>query len=133
MSRFPRSLLLLAALLGVLLGSPELSAANRPNIVVILSDDMGYFDPGSLCRDNTLISPFADLEYVPATYYYTDAISDHAVRFISDHALGHAEKPFFMYVAYTAAHWPMHALPKDIAKYKGKYDGGYEIGRASCR
>jgi arylsulfatase len=31
-----------------------------------------------------------------------------------------------MYVTYTAAHWPMHALPEDIAKYKGKYDGGYE-------
>lgn len=85
-----------------------------------------YFDPGSLCRDNTLISPFADLEYVPANYYYTDALSDHAVRFVSDHAQAHADKPFFMYVAYTAAHWPMHALPKDIARYKGKYDAGYE-------
>ena len=31
-----------------------------------------------------------------------------------------------MYVAFTAAHWPMHALEEDIAKYKGKYDGGYE-------
>jgi arylsulfatase A-like enzyme len=85
-----------------------------------------YFDPASLCRDNTLVTPFSDLEYVPATFYYTDALSDHAARFISDHTLGHADKPFFMYVAYTAAHWPMHALPKDIAKYKGKYDGGYE-------
>ena len=35
------------------------------------------------------------------------------------------DKPFFLYVAYTAAHWPMHALPEDIAKYKGKYDGGF--------
>ena len=31
-----------------------------------------------------------------------------------------------MYVAYTAAHWPMHALEHDIAKYEGKYDGGYD-------
>ena len=30
-----------------------------------------------------------------------------------------------MYVAYTAAHWPMHALPEDIAKYRGRYDAGY--------
>ena len=37
-----------------------------------------------------------------------------------------SDKPFFLYVAFTAAHWPMHALPEDIAKYKGKYDGGYE-------
>ena len=38
-------------------------------------------------------------------------------------------QPFFMYVSYTAAHWPMHALPRDIAKYEGKYDGGYTPAR----
>ena len=48
------------------------------------------------------------------------------MRFVGDHAQDHARNPFFLYVAYTAAHWPMHALPEDIAKYKGKYDGGYE-------
>ncbi len=84
-----------------------------------------FFDPNSLTRDNTMISPYADPEYKPEQYYYTDAISDHAVRFIADNAKGDAKKPFFLYVAYTAAHWPMHALEKDIAKYKGKYDGGY--------
>ncbi len=57
---------------------------------------------------------------VPArsTYYYTDAISDHAVRFIAEHGQNTPDKPFFLYVAYTAAHWPMHALEEDIAKYK---------------
>lgn len=85
-----------------------------------------FYDPSSLVRDNTMISPYADPEYKPKTYYYTDAISDHAVRFLREHAQQHKEKPFFCYVAYTAAHWPMHALPEDIAKYKGKYDGGYE-------
>jgi arylsulfatase len=75
-----------------------------------------------------MISPFADPEYKPDRYYYTDAISDHAVRFIDEHfnkPRAEPIKPFFMYVAYTAAHWPMHALEKDIAKYKGKYDQGY--------
>ena len=85
-----------------------------------------FYDPNSLTRDNTLISPLADEQYKPEKYYYTDAISDHAVRFISDHFSTYADKPLFMYVAYTAAHWPMHALEKDIAKYRGKYDGGYE-------
>jgi arylsulfatase A-like enzyme len=84
-----------------------------------------FFDPGTLTRDNTMISPITDKQYQPDEYYYTDAISDHAVRYIDDHAADHADKPFFMYVAYTAAHWPMHALPQDIAKYKGHYDGGY--------
>jgi len=85
-----------------------------------------FFDPGTLARDNTMISPFADHEYQTDEYYYTDAISDHAVRFIGEHHKKTPEKPFFMYVAYTCAHWPMHALPKDIAKYKGRYNGGYD-------
>src|SRR5262249_29373338 len=85
-----------------------------------------YYDPSALTRDNTAISAFADADYTPKTFYYTDAISDHAVRFLPDHAKDHKEKPFLMYVAYTAAHWPMHALPEDVARYKGKYDGGYE-------
>ncbi|MGI8979874.1 MAG: arylsulfatase [Pirellulaceae bacterium] len=85
-----------------------------------------YYDPSSLVRDDTMISPYADPEYKPATYYYTDAISDQAARFVGDHAKEHSTKPFFLYVAFTAAHWPMHALPEDIAKYKGKYDNGYQ-------
>ena len=63
-----------------------------------------FFDPNSLTRDNTLISPTADREYQPKTFYYTDAISDHAVRFIRDHQTRHAEQPLFLYVAYTAPH-----------------------------
>ncbi len=92
----------------------------------MISGAGSFYDPYTLARDNRLISPSADPEYQPETYYFTDAISDHAVRFIADHQREHAEQPFFMYVAYTAAHWPMHALPEDIAKYRGKYDAGYE-------
>jgi arylsulfatase len=84
-----------------------------------------FYDPSTLVRDNTMISPFADPEYKPETYYYTYAISDNAVKFIAEHHRRQPEKPFFMYVAFTAAHWPMHALEKDVAKYKGKYDAGY--------
>src|SRR4029077_10212278 len=84
-----------------------------------------FFDPSSLTRDNTQVSAFADPQYKPETYYYTEAITDHATKFLGDHATDKPDFPFFLYVAYTAAHWPMHALPEDIAKYKGKYDGGY--------
>ena len=92
-----------------------------------------FYDPTTLCRDNTYITPENDPEYKPETYYYTDAISDNAVRFIREHAQSsRRDKPFFMYVAYTAAHWPMHALEKDIAKYRGKYDAGYEPCRAGA-
>ena len=85
-----------------------------------------FFDPNTLTRDNQYISPFADPEYPADDYYYTDAISDHASRFIREHDKA---KPFFLYVAYTAAHWPMHAKTQDIAKYKGRYAAGYEAVR----
>ena len=88
-----------------------------------------FFDPGTLTRGNEAISPFSDAKYQPEEYYYTDAISDHAAQFIADHHQEHEEKPFFMYLMYTCAHWPMHALEKDIAKYKGTYDGGYSATR----
>ncbi len=85
-----------------------------------------FFDPNSLTRGNTLISPYADPEYEPKTFYYTDAINDHAAKFITEHK---SDDPFFLYVAHTAPHWPMHALPKDMAKYKGRYDDGWEAMR----
>ncbi|MCA9270820.1 MAG: sulfatase-like hydrolase/transferase, partial [Planctomycetales bacterium] len=88
-----------------------------------------FYDPNSLTRDNTQISPYNDPGYQPEKYYYTHAISDHAVRFIHEHHEQHADAPFFMYVAYTAAHWPMHALDEDVAKYKGRFDAGYETLR----
>jgi arylsulfatase len=92
----------------------------------MVSGGGSFYDPFTLARGNDLISPFADPEYRPRTNYLTDAISDHAVRFVGDHAKEHRGKPFFLYVAYTAAHWPMHALPEEVGKYGGKYDAGYE-------
>jgi arylsulfatase A-like enzyme len=83
-----------------------------------------FYDPDTLCRQNQFITPENDPEYKPKQYYYTDAISDNAVKFLQQDA--GKKEPFFLYVAHTAAHWPMHALEKDIAKYKGKFDGGYE-------
>jgi arylsulfatase len=93
-----------------------------------------FFDPNTLTRDNEYISPYADPEYPPdqmanGEFYYTDAIADHAVRFIREHHYESDDQPFFLYVAFTAAHWPMHALEKDIAKYQGKYDEGYDAIR----
>ena len=60
-------------------------------------------------------------------FFYTDAISDHAVR-LRRAALRseHAEQPFFLYVAYTAPHWPLHAHDEDIARYRGRFDAGWD-------
>jgi arylsulfatase A-like enzyme len=85
-----------------------------------------FYDPVSLCRDNKLISPFNDPLYNPKDYYFTDAISDNAIRFIND---DNGKNPFFLYVAYTSPHWPMHAPEKEIRKYKGRYDKGWDYIR----
>jgi arylsulfatase A-like enzyme len=85
-----------------------------------------FFDPATLCRGNRFITPVNDEEYQPKTYYYTDAISDNAVMFLKEHAKESPDKPAFLYVSYTTAHWPLHALPGDIAKYKGVYDEGFQ-------
>jgi arylsulfatase len=89
-----------------------------------------YYDPTTLTRGNTFITPENDPEYKPDSFYYTDAISDNAVKFLVGHQQKKEDRPFFMYVAYTAPHWPLHAKPEDIAKYKGKYDKGYEPVRS---
>ena len=79
-----------------------------------------YFDPVTLCRDS---------QFTPASgdFYYTDAISEHAARYIEESV--RSENPFFLYVAYTAPHWPLHARPEDIARYRGKYAIGWDALR----
>jgi arylsulfatase A-like enzyme len=77
-----------------------------------------HFDPFSLCEKEMPVPS------VSSDFYLTDAISDRSVRFVQEAvAVG---SPFFLYVAYDAPHWPLHARPEDIAKYKGKYDGGWD-------
>ena len=57
-------------------------------------------------------------------FYSTDTYTDYAIKFIES---GNAsKKPFFLYLAYQAPHWPLHALPEDIAKYKGKFMKGWD-------
>lgn len=78
-----------------------------------------YYNPSTLTKNNTPVEPSDD-------FYYTDAISDHVVEVVRKHAASKTDNPFFGYISYTAPHWPLHALPEDIAKYKGRYDGGWD-------
>ena len=84
-----------------------------------------FYDPTTLCRQDSRITAANDPEYRPESYYYTDALSDNAVSFLRQHRTETPEKPFFLYVAYTAAHWPMHAPEEAIGKYNGRFDSGY--------
>ena len=68
------------------------------------------------------------IEEFPEDFYTTDAFSDHAAATIRRYAA--LQRPFFVHVCYTAPHYPLHAKPQDIAKYKGKYGmGWFELRR----
>ncbi|WP_346331374.1 arylsulfatase [Prosthecobacter sp. SYSU 5D2] len=62
-------------------------------------------------------------------YYTTIATADHAIDCLKEHAAKHADKPFFHYIPFIAPHFPLHALPEDIAIYRDKYLKGWEAMR----
>ena len=64
-------------------------------------------------------------------YYATIATADHAIECLKDHATNHKEQPFFHYIPFIAPHFPLQALPQDIAKYRDKYLAGWEALRTA--
>lgn len=91
----------------------------------MLNDQNRFFSPRQHLEDDQPLPPVE-----PDTgYYATVAIADHAVRCLKDHAGQHAGKPFFHYLCFTSPHFPLHALPEDIARYRGKYRQGWDVLR----
>lgn len=80
-----------------------------------------YFNPVTLTLGNDPAPPTGP------DYYFTDAIGDYAVRFLDE--FSHRPDPFFLYTAFTAPHWPLHARPDDIRKYEGRYRKGWDAVR----
>lgn len=94
----------------------------------LISGAANYFNPNRTKNPNvTRIMAEDDRPInLPAeNFYMTDAITDHAVDMLQENN----DKTFFLYVAYTAPHWPLHALPEDIEKYKGQFDAGWDVLR----
>jgi arylsulfatase A-like enzyme len=75
-----------------------------------------------------LLDGFEIVDVADPDFYLTDAISDHAVDMIDRSAA--SDSPFFLYLAYTAPHWPLHALEEDIARYEQAFRGGWDRVRA---
>ncbi len=79
---------------------------------------VNYFDPFSLVHNEK------EIKNVPDDFYITDFITDKSIELIDE--FSNNEDPFFLYVAHAAPHWPLHALPEDIEKYKGLYNKGWD-------
>ena len=80
-----------------------------------------YFDPFSLVNGKEQVME------VPDDYYHTDAIGDTAVAYVEQ--FSKVDKPFFLYVAHTAPHWPLQAPEELIKKYKDTYKDGWRKTR----
>ncbi len=86
----------------------------------VLDGAMSYFKPQggrSLWYMNTKLPP------PQGNYYTTDAFTDSAIAFVKEQK---DDKPFFLYLAFNAPHWPLQAKPEDIKKFAGMYDKGWD-------
>ena len=82
-----------------------------------------FFSPHYIMEDD------GRCEVSPSDYYFTDAITDQAIRMI-DESLD-LQQPFFLYLAHAAPHWPLHAKEEDIARYDGVYGKGWDAIRTA--
>ena len=77
--------------------------------------------PVELVKDNKRIN-------LQPGQYLTDEIASNAIEFLDEQ--NKSSKPFFLYLAFNAPHWPLQAPEEEIAKYRGKYDIGWDSVRA---
>jgi L-rhamnose mutarotase len=87
-----------------------------------LEDHNRFFSPESHFEDDVKLPPVKP----DSGYYSTTYIADHAILCLRQHAEQHRDKPFFEYLAFTAPHFPLQALPEDIAIYRDRYFEGWE-------
>jgi len=88
----------------------------------ITSNDFGFFRAVDDTRDDVKQPPVPEGE----GSYSTVRIADFAIRFLKDHAANYPGQPFFQYLAFHSPHFPLHALPEDIAMYKTRYLSGWD-------
>jgi arylsulfatase A-like enzyme len=85
--------------------------------------DLGrYFSPQSSWDDDRKLPPVDR----SSGYYATTAIVDYALNHLREHAEKYADRPFFQFVAFNSPHFPLQALPEDIARYRERYREGWE-------
>ena len=90
-----------------------------------LRDQGRFFNPKVHYEDDRQLPPVQR----GSGFYGTTAIADHAIRCLKEHAAEHHDRPFFHYLAFTAPHFPLHALPQDIARYRDRYRAGWDVIR----
>lgn len=78
--------------------------------------------PHRITEDNHAIT----VDRYPDGYYFTDDITDHAIEMVREAKASNPAQPFLLYFAHGAVHAPLHACAEDIARYRGRYDEGWD-------
>ena len=89
-----------------------------------LAGTSDFFRPANLHRGNKPITAKGK------RYYITDAISNEAINFLSDHDTQQDDQPFFLYLAYNAPHFPVQCMPEEYGKYRGRFMEGWDVLRS---
>ena len=88
-----------------------------------------YWKPGAIFDGTTPVDISARGD--AASYYATDDFADQALRYIHTHRALAPDRPFFLQLAFSGAHSPLHARPEDRDAFKGRYDQGWDAVRAA--
>ena len=91
-----------------------------------LGDQDRFFSPAKLYKDDQKLPPVPSSE----GFYATTAVADHAIEVLREHQRKHAAAPFFSFVAFTAPHFPLQALPADIERVGDRYSAGWDAIRS---
>jgi len=108
-----------------LLGAPKAIADGGFDRSYMLHDQDRYFSPKRHELDDGPLPPIDE----DSGFYATTAIADYATGFLKGHAAEHDREPFFLYLAFTSPHFPLHALQKDIDRYRSRYAEGWDAVR----
>jgi arylsulfatase A-like enzyme len=98
------------------------------NSYCVVSQD-NFFAPWRMRDEHQLIVRSKDPQQWPQDYYMTTAIGERSRDYLETHLRETPEKPFFLYVAHTAPHFPLQAPADVIDKYLGKYMHGWDEER----
>ncbi len=95
----------------------------------MLNNGSSYFKNGPLYNDGRTVTFMQNGQVVnrDTNYYLTQHFTDFAIEAIEAHK--NNNNPFFLYLAYTAPHWPIQALEEDIRLFRGKYIIGWDTIR----
>jgi arylsulfatase A-like enzyme len=94
-----------------------------------LAGSGSYFEPPHLYDGNRPAAWPPPGDHGARAAYLTDVLGDRAAATVARHFETSPQQPFFLYLAFNAPHWPLHAPPQDVERYRGRFDAGWDALR----